>query len=189
MLWSFATKNVGFVHRFFSYQQCLLQKIYLSNKARRTIRKTFTKEQNSDKRGGGGGAPWPPLNPALGPVSQKIKERGAIRHWIMHIFLVASLRRWNNNNMILILRRTRKKKIRVPDGIWTHGGSWVQIPSGTRIFFSESSSKLISSYLYSRPRDGNGCAARTKEPECLMPSKYRTKFNIITKEWYTNIPK
>ena len=62
----------------------------------------------------------------------------------MHIFLVAILRRWNNNNMILILRRTRKKKIRVPDGIWTHGGSWVQIPSGTRIFFSESSSKLIS---------------------------------------------
>ena len=30
------------------------------------------------------------------------------------------------------------------------------------------------SYLYSRLRDGNGCAARTKEPECLMPSKYHT---------------
>ena len=27
------------------------------------------------------------------------------------------------------------------------------------------------SYLYSRLRDGNGCAARTMEPECLMPSK------------------
>ena len=26
-------------------------------------------------------------------------------------------------------------------------------------------------YLYSRLRDGNGCAARTVEPECLMPSK------------------
>ena len=38
------------------------------------------------------------------------------------------------------------------------------------------------SYLYSRLRDGNGCAARTKEPECLMLSKYHTKFNIITKE-------
>ena len=31
-------------------------------------------------------------------------------------------------------------------------------------------SKIIS-YLYSRLRDGNGCAARTMEPECLMPSK------------------
>ena len=29
----------------------------------------------------------------------------------------------------------------------------------------------INSYLYSRLRDGNGCAARTMEPECLMPSK------------------
>ena len=28
-----------------------------------------------------------------------------------------------------------------------------------------------SSYLYSRLRDGNGCVARTMEPECLMPSK------------------
>ena len=27
------------------------------------------------------------------------------------------------------------------------------------------------SYLYSRLRDGNGCAAQTMEPECLMPSK------------------
>ena len=45
------------------------------------------------------------------------------------------------------------------------------------------------SYLYSRLRDGNGCAARTMEPECLMPSKIHSKFNIITKEWYTNIPK
>ena len=27
------------------------------------------------------------------------------------------------------------------------------------------------SYLYSRLRDGNGCAAQTVEPECLMPSK------------------
>ena len=46
-----------------------------------------------------------------------------------------------------------------------------------------------NSYLYSRLRDGNGCAARTMEPECLMPSKQHTKFNIITKKWYTNIPK
>ena len=45
------------------------------------------------------------------------------------------------------------------------------------------------SYLYSRLRDGNGCAARTMEAECLMPFKLHTKFNIITKEWYTNIPK
>ena len=34
-----------------------------------------------------------------------------------------------------------------------------------------------------------GCAARTMEPECLMPFKYHTKVNIITKECYTNIPK
>ena len=27
------------------------------------------------------------------------------------------------------------------------------------------------SYLYSRLRDGNGCAAGTMEPECLMLSK------------------
>ena len=27
------------------------------------------------------------------------------------------------------------------------------------------------SYLYSRQRDGNRCAARTVEPECLMQSK------------------
>ena len=27
------------------------------------------------------------------------------------------------------------------------------------------------SYLYSRLRDGNGSAARTMEPECLIPSK------------------
>ena len=47
----------------------------------------------------------------------------------------------------------------------------------------------VDSYLYSRLRDGDGCAARTMEPECLMPSKQHTKFNIITKEWYTNIPK
>ena len=43
----------------------------------------------------------------------------------------------------------------------------------------------IASYLYSRLRDGNGCAARTMEPECLMPSKYHTKFNIITKGLFT----
>ena len=29
----------------------------------------------------------------------------------------------------------------------------------------------IFSYLYSQLRDGNGCAAWTVEPECLMPSK------------------
>ena len=51
------------------------------------------------------------------------------------------------------------------------------------------SANYCYSYLYSRLRDGNGCAARTKEPECLMPSKYHTKFNIISKERYTNIPK
>ena len=56
---------------------------------------------------------------------------------------------------------------------------------GPRILSLES----VDSYLYSRLRDGNGCATRTMEPECLMPSKQRTKFNIITKEWYTNIPK
>ena len=58
---------------------------------------------------------------------------------------------------MLILRRTRKKKD--PQiGPWSpqrlqqlssqgirldHGGSWVQIPSGTQFFFFESSSKLI----------------------------------------------
>ena len=31
--------------------------------------------------------------------------------------------------------------------------------------------KKQGSYLYSRLRDGNGCTARTVEPECLMPSK------------------
>ena len=28
-----------------------------------------------------------------------------------------------------------------------------------------------NSYLYSRLRGANGCAARTMEPECLLPSK------------------
>ena len=38
-------------------------------------------------------------------------------------------------------RHVDSEKIRVPDGIWTHyppwldhGGSWFQVPSGTRIF-------------------------------------------------------
>ena len=31
--------------------------------------------------------------------------------------------------------------------------------------------KKANSYLCSRLRDGNGCAARTMEPEFLMPSK------------------
>ena len=42
--------------------------------------------------------------------------------------------------------------------------------------------KNYCSYLYSRLRDGIGCAARTVEPEYLMPSKQHTKFNTITKE-------
>ena len=55
-------KNVGFEHRFFSYKQCLLKKIYLSNKARSTIRHTFTKEKFSDNSGSRG-----PLGPSLNP--------------------------------------------------------------------------------------------------------------------------
>ena len=53
----------------------------------------------------------------------------------------------------------------------------VQIINVDNTFFAVHSphrlkwAKFDNSYLYSRLRDGNGYAARTVEPECLMPSK------------------
>ena len=62
-LWSFETKNGGFEYRFFSYQQCLLKKIYLSNKARSTIRHAFTKGKNFPDKREARCPLGPPLNP------------------------------------------------------------------------------------------------------------------------------
>ena len=50
----------------------------------------------------------------------------------------------------------------------------LQKPKWDRVYKIIKNSKTYKSYisyLYSRLRDGNGCAARTMEPECLMPSK------------------
>ena len=44
-------------------------------------------------------------------------------------------------------------------------------------------------FIFTTKRREWVCSSNYMEPECLMPSKYHTKFNIITKEWYTNIPK
>ena len=58
---SFATKNVlAFEHRFFQLLTMFIKEIhvYLSNKARSTIRHTFTKERELSAKRGGGSAPW-----------------------------------------------------------------------------------------------------------------------------------
>ena len=54
--------------------------------------------------------------------------------------------------------------------IWTTSGLMIHV---TAMPYKKSPIyvKRLFSYLYSRLRDGNGCAARTMEPECLMPSK------------------
>jgi len=53
--WSFATKIVGFEHRFFSYLQCLLKKIYLVTKLKvpsdtRLLKKKITGQKRGPTR-------------------------------------------------------------------------------------------------------------------------------------------
>ena len=78
--------------------------------------------------------------------------------------------------------RTSAPGVRKKCGILGSGWGEKESPLPLPLLLIFRTRSQFHSYLYSRLRDGNGCAARTKEPECLMPSKYHTKFNIITKE-------
>ena len=102
--WSFATKIVGFEHRFFSYLQCLLKKIYLSNQTQSTIRHTFTKEKNYWTKGGGvGSTPW--AHPLIRPWWYQCFTHWwrELRTWLNTIKLIktSTNSHTNNNNSYL----------------------------------------------------------------------------------------
>ena len=92
------------------------------------------------------------------------------------ILLCQKFKIWLNYIKVL----SRKSVVQLPP--WLSDYLVAKIFCETVVVFLICINMKKNSYLYSRLRDGNGCAARTVEPECLMPSKQYTKFNTITKE-------